>query len=1582
MKKRRARMSVLATGLVLVMLPIGCGRSPGHAEHGSTGQGTQADGPPPSAIIQGDGGAIVLPAMARANLGLRLVPVERRIVERTLRLPGVFEYLPSARRDHRAPLPGRVELLVEPLERVQAGQPIFRLDSPAWRQLQASLADAALRIDRLAAALAGYPPMLEAIDAHARSLEHAEAVWTQRLEQLQEVHQAGGGRMDELAQARAALAAVQGELARARGERASLVARQEQDRLEHDAARRELDALLAQAGSIVSRPPDRLAEMVDTDRGPRPAWSTIDRIVVKAEHAGVVEDLGATDGAWVESNASVMTLVRPEMVRFRAQGLQSDLGVLRDGLAASVAAPMPSPNGGASAAARAIEGTISLGLHADPQSRTIEVFLVPDEAPQWARPGVVGEMLVVTDATAQPELAIPLAAVYRDGPHTVIFRQDPHDPDRLWRIEADLGRGRRAVRRRPQRAGRGRQGRARRRLPAHAGHQRIGPAGRPLPPRRHLPRRSALGMLGAIIRFSLRSSALVLLLAAVVVGYAAYRLPRTSVDVFPELNAPTVTIMTEAGGLAADEVEQYVTFPIESAVNGMPNARKVRSASAIGLSIVWVDLQWGADLYDARQLVAERLAGVRSSLPEGVEPVITPITSIAGEIMLVSLSSPDGSVGPMALRSYAEFDLRTRLLAVPGVAQVVAIGGQLPEYQVNVDQDRLRLFGLTIQDVAHAAAQAHSTASGGYLANDGGLEIPLRQQSRVTSVDDIAGTLVRQHQGAAVTIGQVADVRLGPALQRGAASEGGRPAVVLSIQKSPGTNTLALTERLDALFDRIEPTLPQGVVLNRDVVRQAHFIERAVHNVTKVLAEAVVIVVIVLVLFLMNLRATLITLTAIPISLAVGLITMDVLDLGLNVMTLGGLTVAIGVLVDDAIIDVENVARRLAQQRSIPPERRTDAVRVIEAASNEIRPSMVFATIIIVLVFVPLLFLGGLEGRFFRPLALTYMISVMASLLVALTVVPAMCRFLLAAPARTARAGREAWLAGALKRAYEPALRWTLRARRWVVLAAAAATIASLALAATFGSAFLPTFNEGTYTVFLLAPPGTSLAESDRLATQVESQLARIEGVRAVVRRTGRAERDEHAEPVSNSEIEISVHPDADRHAVRRAIDAVLAATPGVTTMVGQPIEHRLSHVLSGTPAAIAINVFGQDLDQLRAVAKQIEAALVDLPGARDVNANREVMVTSLVIRYRHADLATVGLTPAKAAEQVRTAIYGDVVQTINQGVQQLDLVVRLAEDQRASVEHVRRLLLHGRDGAVVRLQDVAEVLPQRTSNLITRENAQRKAVVSLNVASGSNLGDLIEQVRERVDPIVRQAGLTASYGGQFEAQRSAARSITIFGLAVALAMLVLLQASTGSIRAALLVMLNVPLALIGGIAAIFVAQPTGALANALALLGVGGPYVPPVISIASMVGFITLFGIAVRNGILLINHYNHLMRDERVPMSHAIVQGSVERLVPILMTAVSAALGLLPLALAAGKPGSELLAPLAIVTLGGLVTSTALNLFVVPAGYAMAFRCDTPRPHRHDTNTPRPGLGQLAGRLIPRRTRSNRNEPKENRDA
>jgi CzcA family heavy metal efflux pump len=1040
-----------------------------------------------------------------------------------------------------------------------------------------------------------------------------------------------------------------------------------------------------------------------------------------------------------------------------------------------------------------------------------------------------------------------------------------------------------------------------------------------------------------LIAFSLQRPGLVMLLAGLLLLGALYQIPRLPIDVFPELNAPTVVIMTEAPGLAADEVEQTVTFPLETAVNGLPGLRGVRSASSTGLSILWVEFAWGQDIHRARMLVGERLASARGSLPVNAHAEMTPITSITGEVMLLSLSAPDGAVSPLELRSYAEFELRNLLLSVPGIAQVVAIGGELPEYQVLVRQDELLLHDLSMGDVVEAARGAHSTAGAGFLQDIGGLELPVRQTGRVQSTADIAATLVRMRDGNAITLGQVAEVGLGPAPKRGTAADKGVPAVVLSVQKSPGTNTLELTAAIDRKLDQIEAAMPAGLRLNRHVMRQTDFIGAAVDNLLQVLRDAALFVIVVLALFLLNLRTTLITLAALPLSLAAALLVLGAFGLSINVMTLGGLAVAIGGLVDDAIIDVENVFRALRQNAARPHGERLATANVVEHASNQIRSPMVFATVVIVMVFVPLLFLEGLEGRFFRPLGIAYIVSTLASLVVALTVTPALCSLLLG----SVRGGEhsEGLVVRWLLRRYAPSLQFALRRARSVLLACAAATLTSLGLLSTYGTSFLPEFHEGSFTVFLMAPPGTSLAESNRIANGIERRLATIPGVRSVVRRTGRAERDEHAEPPSHSEIDVGLLPDAAKREVKQAIDAVLAMVPGITTSVGQPIEHRLSHVLSGTPAALAIDIQGDDLAQLRQLAQQVEGILREVPGTRDVAANREIMVSSLPVRYRHADLAAAGLRPAAAAQQVQQALMGETVAEIGQGNRRYGLTVRMHPDERQSIDNVRQLLLRGGDGALVRLHEVADIGTERTSNLIARSNARRKATVSCNVAEGYNLGQLVEAVQQRVSPLVHAAGCTVHYGGQFEAQQSASRAILWMGALVLVAMLVLLHMAIGSFAAAILVMLNLPLALIGGIAAIYLTGSGAPLSNTLALFGFGdGRYVAPVVSVASLVGFVTLFGIAVRNGILLVRHYFDLMQ-EGLDCAAAVHRGSRERLVPILMTALSAALGLLPLAWAAGEPGSEILAPLAVVVLGGLLTSTFLNLLVVPAGFYLLFR-------------------------------------------
>lgn len=1058
-----------------------------------------------------------------------------------------------------------------------------------------------------------------------------------------------------------------------------------------------------------------------------------------------------------------------------------------------------------------------------------------------------------------------------------------------------------------------------------------------------------------LIQYSIKHAGIVLILAGVLVSWIGYQLPKMPVDVFPELNAPTITILTETGGLSADEVEQSVTMPIEQKMNGIPGIRRVRSASASSLSIVWVEFDWGLDIYRARQLVSERLSLVRNQMPVNISPAIAPLASITGEVMIIAFSSNSDKVDMLELRAIAEFDIRNRLNAIPGIAQVTVIGGHLPEYTIAVEQDKLALYGLSLEDVIEAAQASHSILSAGRLQAYQGKEIPLRQTGKVTSVDDIRKTLISYKNNRPITLGDVADINLTASPRRGAAGSSlskadnsivySVPGVAMSIQKSPGVNTLTLTEEIDSVLTEIQASLPDGVVLNRDGFRQASFIETSVDNVVSKLWQASIFVVIVLLMFLVSMRVTLITLTAIPLSLAVTFLVMLLTGMTINVMTLGGIAIAIGELVDDAIIDVENVMRRLKQNQLLPEEQKQSVTSVIFSASNEIRSSVVFATVIIVLVMSPLLFLGGLEGRFFAPMGMTYIIAILTSMVVAMSVTPALCYLLFKKqysrdikPEKDAQqTQQDSRLVIWLKTNYKKLLNVALRRRRLVVSVSLISTLLSILLAFTYGTSFLPKFNENTFTVFLMAPLGTSLDASERLGLQIDKQLIAIPGVKSVIRRTGRAELDEHAEPPSNSEIEISLFKDASMDEIKVKVDEVLDAVPGINTMIGQPIEHRLSHILSGTPAAIAINVYGADMTQLRSYAKLIESKVKAIKGARDVVANREITITTVPINFRREDLANWGLTMKSANQQVSTAFYGLVTDTVQDGIRQYQIVVRLKAESRDDLEDIRNFILYNAQGQKVYLNQVADIGIEDAANLIVRENTQRKATVSCNVAEGHNLGDLVAEIREVITPLINKPGYYVDFGGQFEAQQQAAKVIFSLGIFVIILILALLSLALGSLKASLLVMLNLPLALIGGVVAVYLSSGN-IVHNINALLHMDyDEYITPVLSIASLVGFITLFGIAVRSGILLVKEYQNLQQQGK-SVSHAIVQGSLERLSPILMTALTAMLALIPMAMGIGQPGSELLAPLAIVVLGGLTSSTILNLIVVPAAYAWVF--------------------------------------------
>ena len=1051
-------------------------------------------------------------------------------------------------------------------------------------------------------------------------------------------------------------------------------------------------------------------------------------------------------------------------------------------------------------------------------------------------------------------------------------------------------------------------------------------------------------MLKRLIDFCLGNPWLTLGVTVIAVTLAVTTARRLPVDVFPELKVPRVVVQTEAGGLTAEEVEQFITVPVESAMNGLPGVKAVRSSSGGGLSFVWVDFDWDTDLYRARQIVAERLGTVRAALPEGLEPEITPIVSVTGEIMLLALTSADGTVSPLELRQLAEYELRTRLMAIPGIGQVVVIGGRLPEFQVNVAPERLAAYGVTLNDVIEAAAASHTMAGAGYLANVRGQEIPLRQTARVETVDELQRVRVPTGDGRALRLGQVADVALGGAPRRGSAAYNGHDAVVLSVQKAPGGNTLALTDRIEQVLDAFEASrLPADATLHRDAYRQADFIRLSINNGGRIVRDAAIIVVLVLGLTLLRVRTTLITLLAMPLSVAAGLLCFPALGLGINIMTLGGLAVAVGDVVDNAIIFVELAWRRLDENARLPPDARMAHVAVLRAAGAEVLQSVTFSTLIIVLVFLPLLFLSGLEGQFFRPLGMAYLLAFGASLLVALTVTPVLCLLLFSRPlSGRGREGKKSEnktdgiSVRMLKILYRPLLRFCVR-RAWLVcLVMAGGTAGALWLASTFGTSFLPPFHEDCYTVFVSTPTGTSLEETERVTQGAMAAIRHIEGVKSVTRRTGRAERDEHAEPVSASELLVRVDMQADPLRLRNAINGVIRQIPGVATMIGYPIAHRISSVLSGTEAELAINVFGDDLATLRAAAAAVKQVLDTLPQVADARANREILVDTLRIRYRLETLARAGLTLKEAGEQVSAAFDGVTAGQVARNQQRWDIVVRLTEADRTRLSDVGAFLLTAPDGARVRLDEVADVYREEASNLIVRDNTRRKALISCNVAPGSNVGDLVAALREHVEPVVHAHGCTVSYGGSYEAQQSASRRLTWLALGLLLTIVLLLGYALDSFRAACVVLVNLPLCLIGGVAAMLLAAPAPLGANLGALVRGNGAYVAPVLSVASLVGFVTVAGFVIRNGLLLLNRYRDLQA-QGYSLHEAVIEGSLERMVPILMTSLTTLFGLMPIVLAYDKPGGELLAPLAIVQFGGLISATLLNLLVLPAAWRLA---------------------------------------------
>ena len=1022
-------------------------------------------------------------------------------------------------------------------------------------------------------------------------------------------------------------------------------------------------------------------------------------------------------------------------------------------------------------------------------------------------------------------------------------------------------------------------------------------------------------MLNKIIAWSLAHRPIVMALAAMILVYGGITMANLPVDVLPDLNRPVVTIMTEANGLAPEEVETLVTLPIETAMNGASGVERVRSSSAPGLSIVYVDFAWGTDIYTDRQIVNEKLGQSQSQMPAGVTPQLAPISSVMGSIMLISMSSKNGKTDPLTLRTLGDWVVRPRLLSVPGVAQVINIGGGRKQLQVLIDPQKLRQYNVSLNEVTAAVQKSNVNTTGGWI-DRGGKEYLVRNLGRAQTPEDIAATAIESNNGVPITVGQVAQVIAGAQLKRGDGSANASSAVILNIEKQPGANTLELTKTVDAALKDIQKGLPSDVVINNQIFRQSNFIESAVTNVEDALRDAGILVTIVLFLFLLNFRTTAITLTAIPLSFLVTAIVFKQFGVGVNTMTLGGLAVAIGELVDDAIVDVENVFRRLRE--NVHEKHPRPALQVIYEASREVRNSIVFATIIVALVFIPLFALSGMEGKLFAPLGIAYIVSLFASLFVSLTVTPVLASYLLPKSKAILHVEKESALVRWLKKVDTRLLHWTLRRPMPILIGAGLLFVAAMATTPFMGKEFLPSFNEGSLTINMLAQPGTSLDESNRLGTAAELLLKQIPEVMETGRRTGRAELDEHAEGVHSSEIEVELKPGRPKEVVLADVRQKLGTIPGVTLNIGQPISHRLDHLLSGVNSQLAVKVFGPDLPTLRVKAEEIRQAMSSVSGVVDLKTEKLVEIPQVQVRMKRDALARYGLQSGEVSEALETAMLGKEAGIVLEGQRSYDVLVRFNDQSRGDINAIRNVLLDtpgvdGKPGAKIPLSSVADIQEGFGPNAVMRENVQRRIVISANVA-GRDLNSVVQDVQKKVGQSVQMpAGYFVEYGGQFEAQQSASKLIMFLSLFSLVAIYLTLQMALGHPSAALQVMVNIPLAIIGGIIAVFIT---------------GG-----VLSVASLVGFISLFGITSRNGIMMISHYQHLMREEGENWTeHMIVRGSLERLVPVLMTALTAGLALIPLALAKGASGKEILQPLAVVVLGGLITSTLLDQVVTPA--------------------------------------------------
>jgi HME family heavy-metal exporter len=1019
-------------------------------------------------------------------------------------------------------------------------------------------------------------------------------------------------------------------------------------------------------------------------------------------------------------------------------------------------------------------------------------------------------------------------------------------------------------------------------------------------------------MLDAIIRNALRYRLVTIVLALVVLVHGGLTLWRLPIDVFPDLNRPRVTVMTEAPGLAPEEVETLVTFPLESVLNGATGVQTVRSASGVGLSVIQVEFAWGTDIYVDRQIVAEKVAVALDRLPKGIRPQLAPISSIMGQVMHVGMWSQGGTTPPMEVRTLADWVVRQRLLTIPGVAQVVTMGGGRRQFQVLVNPESLVKYGLTLAEVEQAVQASNSNATGGYL-NQGGNELLVRSLGRIQSVGDLEAVVVKSSGDRPVVLAQVARVAEGPQVKRGDAAVNGHPAVILVISKQPGADTRRLTDDVTEALAGLQSSLPPDIRLDPTLYQQKTFIDLSIRNVVEALRDGGILVVVVLFLFLLNFRTTFITLTAIPLSIAITGLVFAWLGMSINTMTLGGLAVAIGELVDDAIVDVENIFRRLRENaRAAKPK---PALRVVYEASSEVRNSIVFSTILVVLVFVPLFALGGMEGRLFTPLGTAYIVSILASLVVSLTVTPVLAFWLLPS-ARFMTREKDGLLLRILKSLAGQAIRLSVRHPVPILTAVAVAVGISIAVVAELGRDFLPPFNEGCVQVNVLLPPGTSLETSNAIATMVDERIGAIRGVAMISRRTGRAELDEHAEGVNTSEIIVSFDPTAgrDRENVLEELREELTQIPGVVVAVEQPLAHLISHMLSGVKAQVGIKLYGDDLSLLRRTAERMKTAMADIRGVKDLLVEQQVEIPQLQIRLRRNKLVQYGVTADSVNAFVETALNGRTVSEIVDGERKFDLVVRLDEPYRIDIDALRRLPINLPVGGRVPLETVADIAQGSGPNTINRENVRRRIVIQCNTA-GRDLGGVMTDIQARLAPLLAElpTGYFVEYGGQFESQQQATRMIGVLSLVSLAGMFLALYTLFRSTNLALQVLAALPMAAIGSVAALVITRQS--------------------LTVASMVGFISLSGIASRNGILLIAHYLHLVQHEGEGFTPEMIErAGKERVAPMLMTALTAGIALVPLVMAAGEPGKEILYPVATVILGGLISSTLLDFFVHPA--------------------------------------------------